>query len=136
MNTLKMSAIISDKIYIGSAEDAFSKEFMTKVPTAVLNCAAEVGRSPYAVSYMHVPLHDHNQQEIVSYIDSTNNFITSQLENGNRVLVHCYAGVSRAPSIVIAYLKSLGLSFHEAFDLVKRKRQVINPNIGFIYQLV
>ena len=127
-----MSNIISDKLCIGSAYDAFSKEFMTETPTAVLNCAIEVDRSPYATAYMHLPLYDNTKQEIISYTDSANKFITSQLENGNRVLVHCYAGVSRAPSIVIAYLKSLGLPFYDAFDLAKRNRPIIHRHSGLI----
>jgi protein-tyrosine phosphatase len=47
------------------------------------------------------------------------------------------AGISRSPTLVIAYLmKTQNLSFSEAFDLVKKKRPIIHPNQGFKNQLL
>ncbi|XP_078408041.1 dual specificity protein phosphatase 19 isoform X2 [Cetorhinus maximus] len=52
------------------------------------------------------------------------------------VLVHCNAGVSRSASIAIGYLMwENGLSFKDAFSIVKNARQTINPNPGFMEQL-
>jgi hypothetical protein len=56
-------------------------------------------------------------------------------ERGN-VLVHCYAGVSRSASIVIAYLMHKHkISLLDAMKLVKSKRSCISPNVGFLLQL-
>lgn len=65
------------------------------------------------------------------------NVIKFMNENKDKkIFVHCNAGVSRSPSIVIAYLiKSLNYSFKEAFNLVKNKRNIINPNEKFIKEL-
>lgn len=53
-----------------------------------------------------------------------------------RVFVHCNAGISRSPTIVIAYvMKHLKISFSEAFEFVKQTRITINPNAGFVSQL-
>ncbi|CAD8166101.1 unnamed protein product [Paramecium octaurelia] len=61
--------------------------------------------------------------------------IIEGLKRGS-VLVHCAAGVSRSASVVIAYLmKTKGLGFQEAFNFVRKKRSVIQPNYGFIKQL-
>jgi protein-tyrosine phosphatase len=59
------------------------------------------------------------------------------LQSGGRVFVHCFAGVSRSATIVIAYLmKEHGLSFNSAIKFVKSKRPQINPNDGFRKQLM
>ena len=55
---------------------------------------------------------------------------------GNRVFVHCAAGVSRSSTVVIAYfMAKYGFSFERARDMVKAKRKCVNPNNGFERQL-
>lgn len=53
-----------------------------------------------------------------------------------RVFVHCNAGISRSPTIIIAYvMRYFKIGFEDSFKLVKEKRMTINPNAGFISQL-
>jgi len=48
------------------------------------------------------------------------------------VLVHCFAGVSRSATIVIAYLmQEHGLTLTDALMHVRKQRYFINPNDGF-----
>lgn len=55
---------------------------------------------------------------------------------GRRVFIHCNAGISRSPTIIIAYvMRHLKISFDDAFKHVKKSRITINPNAGFISQL-
>ena len=50
----------------------------------------------------------------------------------NNVLVHCFAGVSRSATTVIAYLmKKLQWSLLRAFNYARDCRSIINPNPGF-----
>lgn len=52
------------------------------------------------------------------------------------MLVHCYAGVSRSSSFVIAYLINKYLmTYDDAKDKVKKRRPCIQPGDGFIHQL-
>lgn len=54
-----------------------------------------------------------------------------------RVYIHCNAGISRSPSIIIAYvMKYLKLDFKSAYKFVKNTRLTIKPNTGFISQLI
>lgn len=58
-------------------------------------------------------------------------------ETGGRVLVHCQAGVSRSPTIVIAYLmKHTRMTMVDSYKFVKSRRLIISPNLNFMGQLV
>ena len=49
-------------------------------------------------------------QNISKYFILSNKFIEEALNNGGNILVHCYAGVSRSASFVIAYLMHKGMN--------------------------
>lgn len=87
------------------------------------------------IKYIQIPVNDCNTN-IIKYFNYTCREIDNALNEGKKVLVHCQAGVSRSPTIVIAYLMyKLHIHFKEAFNLVKSKRQIINPNRSFLIQL-
>ena len=59
------------------------------------------------------------------------------INNENKkILFHCFAGVSRSSTFAIAYLMvKYKLNVNEALNMVKSKRQMIQPNYGFIEAL-
>ncbi|KAJ9575752.1 hypothetical protein L9F63_007398 [Diploptera punctata] len=88
------------------------------------------------IVYKCVDLLDVPESNLLDCLDECFYFIDNALNSGGRVYVHCNAGVSRSPSVVIAYLmKTKTVSYEQAFLQVKQKRHVINPNPGFIQQL-
>ncbi len=51
-------------------------------------------------------------------------------------VVHCYQGVSRSTSVIIAYLiKYYQMSFDASLDLIREGRPHAKPNIHFERQL-
>ena len=59
-------------------------------------------------------------------------FIRTALEMGGRVLVHCFAGVSRSATCGIAYLmRDHGWTFLDGLNFVRRRRPIVFPNFGF-----
>jgi protein-tyrosine phosphatase len=61
----------------------------------------------------------------------------NSLKNNEAVLVFCALGVSRSASIVIAYImKKYNKNYEDAIDIVQKKRSIIEPNQGFIKQLI
>lgn len=65
------------------------------------------------------------------------NLIDEQIENGEKVLIHCRMGRSRSVTILLAYLMyKQHLSLRKAMELVKVKRPVVKVNRGFARQLL
>ena len=58
-------------------------------------------------------------------------------QSGGKVLVHCEAGISRSPTICMAYImRTQQLRLDAAFDIIKQRRDVISPNFSFMGQLL
>ncbi|EDW66248.1 dual specificity protein phosphatase MPK-4 [Drosophila virilis] len=84
----------------------------------------------------YVQIADMPREDILQHLESCVEFITKALEEQSNVLVHCYFGVSRSSSAVIAYLmKRHGLDYQPAYELVLAKRRFVQPNAGFVSQL-
>lgn len=82
-----------------------------------------------------IQLPDFPKEDLLSHFDDTEAFIEEGLRKG-AVLVHCYFGVSRSATVVIAYvMKKYGLTYLEALEKVKKKRKIVSPNQGFSSQL-
>ena len=82
---------------------------------------------------LRISILDAPTADLRPHLEGACEFINSALQAGSNVLVHCQQGVSRSPSIVIAYLiHNLGMSYDQAFSLVKKQRVCIRPNPGFV----
>ena len=119
-----MSEII-DSLYIGSFADAKSKKFLQQSRiTHVLSAAWELNPAfPGQYEYLHIKMSDKPTFDLNLHLDCALEFIHNALNNDGRVLVHCYAGISRSASIVVAYLiRYNSLTLAEALSLCKQKR--------------
>ncbi|CAG8659698.1 16781_t:CDS:2, partial [Acaulospora morrowiae] len=91
---------------------------------------------PESYTYKIINILDHTKEDIMKHFEETYKFIQQALDGQGKVLVHCQAGISRSPTVVMAYLmKSRKMSFDQAYELVESKRPLICPNSGFQHQL-
>ncbi len=89
------------------------------------------------IEYLKIPVNDSLDQDIKKYFDETNKFIDKVKQQNGKVLVHCQAGISRSPTIVIAYLmKKEKREFQTVFQDVRAIRAVIDPNLKFCNELL
>eukprot|EP00050_Salpingoeca_kvevrii_P013147 m.27013 g.27013 ORF g.27013 m.27013 type:complete len:343 (+) comp4702_c0_seq1:881-1909(+) len=105
--------------------------------TAILNMTPNCPNHFEGIfEYKNIPVRDTWNQNLANYFEDAFNFINRCKENGGRVLIHCVAGISRSPSITIAYImKENSISLGEAYAFVKNKRPSISPNLDFMGEL-
>ena len=88
------------------------------------------------IEYSSFSLSDNPEFDLKPYIDEILQIILAKMRQGKRVLVHCKMGISRAPSIIIAYLiKSVGMTYEKAFDYILNINSRVSPNLGYLMQL-
>lgn len=90
---------------------------------------------PPGVEVLRVPVSDLPSSRIDRHFDRVAERIHGN--RGGKTLVHCAAGVSRSPTLVMAYLmKFRGATLRQAHALVRDKRPHIRLNRGFWEQLL
>jgi protein-tyrosine phosphatase len=105
---------IIDGLYLGNREAAQQRERLVEEGvTHILNCTRELpcyhqGEFTYLQLHLLDPdpcFHEHLEQ-VCAFIDAG--------RQHGKVLVHCFAAVSRSPSAVLAYLCHQGATLEEA----------------------
>ena len=88
------------------------------------------------IEWYKIVIDDDQNEDISKYFYTVHTIISNALSNKKNVIVHCAAGMSRSPTLVIAYLMIENKwRLEEAYNYIKAKRPHISPNIGFIKQL-
>jgi protein-tyrosine phosphatase len=81
-------------------------------------------------------LDDDIHAPITDLVVKTHDILSAALAENKRVIVHCAAGISRSPSLVIGYfMRARNWSYDQAYEHVTRARKRAAPNIGFESQL-
>lgn len=70
---------------------------------------------PKEFTYKVISVPDTSSASLIRHFPAANSFIKEAIQKGG-VLVHCFAGVSRSSTVVIAYLmQEKNMNFAEAF---------------------
>ena len=119
-------------LFLGDRSDAANASHAF---TCIVNCTADLPNSheDKGTIYLRLPMNDHAGQDIEQYFDVAFDFIDKALARGEKVLVHCFAGISRSASIILYYtMKTKRMTLNDAFAFVKARRHIISPNFGFM----
>ena len=126
---------ITDKIYLGDIEgfndfDYFSKEKITHI-LSLIDVDITIPEL-YKIEHKLVSIEDDENSNLIKYFKECIEYI----EKADKIYIHCMCGISRSPSIVIAYLMwKAHCSYYDAYFFVKNRRSFICPNEGFVKQL-
>ena len=133
-------AKITSGLYISSYAFAKNMRLLKQTGiTHILNLAgASRCRNLFQDDFVYASLaiRDSAATDLSEFIPAAVAFIQSAIENGGKVLIHCFRGKSRAPAVACAYLiEKMHLSTDKALRVVKKKQPFSDPNFGFISQL-
>lgn len=131
-----MSKIL-DYLFLGSLENSIDYNFLINNNIKIIiNVSTDDNYKYDNIKYYKLEMLDTINQPIIFVIDHVNEIIEKEKYNGN-ILIHCYVGKSRSVSCVIGYLiYKYGWNLEKSFKFIKEKRPIINPNSGFMYQLM
>lgn len=127
-------------LYLGSQEDALSADIVkVNEITYILNVSTTCIK-PANISdahFLRIPVNDNYSAKLTPYFEQAFQFLDKVRESNGCCLVHCLAGISRSPTLAIAYImKHLNMSSDDAYRYVKDKRPTISPNFNFLGQLL
>lgn len=130
---------ITDRLAVGGfiheAHDDLPFDAILSLETAapaVLRELVKSGRVDYQWRSIIDRACDEPHDEVVRRFDEAAAQIDRWLRDDKRVLVHCYAGVSRSVTAVVWYLvRYQNLPWDEAMALVKDRREIANPAVAF-----
>ena len=99
--------------------------------THIIDMQVEFDDTPlaerYGIEVFWNPVDDDFQPKPVDVFQSATEFALAALENAeHRLLVHCAAGVHRAPMMTLAVLCVQGWDLHEAMGLIEERRPVVD----------
>ena len=131
---------ITETIYISGREDATNLSVLqANGITHVINMTQDIPNrfAENKIHYLSLPAMDSHRQSLTEFFNIAFIFIDTVKEKHGRVLIHCHAGVSRSSTMVIAYLMwSQHWRFQPTIQFVRQQRSCVDPNIGFIGQLM
>ena len=135
--SLVCSEILDNFLFLSGRDVAENLKILKENKiTHVINSAADVVESKFEnIKYLNFNLRDISNENIECCFYETFDFIEQCAQEKGRVLVHCVQGISRSTTLVISYVMlKKGLTYDEVFNFVQLKRQIANPNLGFILQ--
>jgi hypothetical protein len=126
---------IVPNLYLGDLE--FAKNNNDK-----FDVIFNLSQQDYSVNFKTIKfdyaIYDNINEDLGPVLKEALPIINDNMKQNKKILIHCYAGLSRSASLVIAYLiKYHRTDFHFSYDFINSKRNnyPIKPNIGFIKQL-
>ena len=129
---------IRDYLFLGGVGEAGPAEMLAALKiTHIINATSEVANIfPDQFTYKQISLSDTTSSRLAPHFRSVMKFVDEARSAGGAALIHCFAGVSRSATLVLAYLMLREqLSLADAFSSVYQVREFIEPNQRFMLEL-
>jgi protein-tyrosine phosphatase len=129
---------ITSHLFLGSQYNLVGlKKLKALGVTAIVNMRIHniyTEASHEGIKYLHFPTVDNTPPPLEVLIKGAD-FIDNEIKHKGIVYVHCRQGLGRGPTMAMAYLIKLGLTYHDAYNQIRRVRKFINPRPGQIRRL-
>ncbi|XP_071760202.1 dual specificity protein phosphatase 14-like [Centroberyx gerrardi] len=129
---------ISCGLFLSGLDAALNRSLVSsRNITLIVNASGQDVSYPHpdGVEVVPVPVPDRPHAPLCGYFDPVAERIAGN--RSGKTLVHCTAGRSRSPALVMAYLMRYeGVTLRQAYERVLEKRPYIRPNAGFWRQLM
>lgn len=103
----------------------------------VINICKKDLSLPADIHYIHVKIDDKSSEDFGCLFDRLIGDIDAHRNSSEPVIINCVAGISRAPTLIMAYLMRVeGFKLSCAFAHTRGIRKIIKPNAGFWSQLI
>jgi len=133
-------AEVVPKVFLGGLDSATNMALLQHLRITHIILAIGSMQPHFPKSFSYLALYDAKDSanfDFSIYFDECAQFIESARAGGGGVLIHCRAGISRSPTLVIAYLMKMHrMRYEQALKLVLAKRSQALPNNGFREQLM
>jgi protein-tyrosine phosphatase len=128
-----MNRILFD-LYLGDRHDAENLSLLREHKiTHIVNCAQGLW-CPFPEEFCYLSLEMEDPDERLRECAKISNLFIDQARGRGNILVHCRKGLSRSPSIIIAYLGHMGFRFDQALEHMLTRAD-ISPHSYFLREL-
>ena len=140
---------ILNNVYLSNYKDSINNEYINDNNIKVIiNCSKNL---PFInnnnIIKIRISINDdlskQSNIDLFKYLNNITTIMNKYTKQNYNILVHCYAGIQRSPSIIAAYLiRYYNFSMYEAINYIKQKKnKTFYPKINFYnslnkYQLV
>ena len=124
---------ITPQIYVGAQHSILGKRKMNRLGiSAIVNMRSEFNDEHHDLvlgDYCYLPIEEFKAPKI-EQLQQGVAFVQHIIENGGKIYIHCSEGISRAPTLAVAYFISQGMPLSGAVALIQKSRPFVNilPN--------
>uniref|UniRef100_A0A1I7Z4L4 protein-tyrosine-phosphatase n=1 Tax=Steinernema glaseri TaxID=37863 RepID=A0A1I7Z4L4_9BILA len=127
-------------LYLGSQKDALNRELMKEHNiTYVINLSVNCPRPDFISDdskFIRFPVNDTSTAKLLPHFEQAFHILEQVRAKNEVALIHCLAGISRSPTMAVAYvMRHRKMNQDEAYRFVKERRPTISPNFNFMSQL-
>ena len=117
-------------LWLGNQKASVDQEFLSKNQiTTVFNCTKDYPFHPNVPRQYRLPVDDNLQSDEIRNMTLWSHEavykVLSEYNRGNRILIHCYAGVQRSAALTAMTLIAMkGMTCQEAMEYIQKIRPI------------